>query len=270
LLGDGACGGAGGAVEEAAWRVLEEGLELQHFEAPIPASEGDSKFTVLRIDPKRFKLALLSANAMKLGGPRTISAWVSEQHLVAAINGGMFEPGGAPVGYGRAGAAVLNPAWKAKYGALFALDPLGPGLAAPAILDADCEDTKALEPRYGTVLQSMRMIGCKGGNLWAKSERKWSAAALGIDGAGRVLFIHARSPWDMRDFIGNLQGLPLGIARAMYLEGGPETSLAVRAGGVSLDEIGSYETGFNENGDNARQWELPLVIGAQRIEAGRQ
>ena len=56
----------------------------------------------------------------------------------------------------------------------------------------------------------------------------------------------------------------------MYLEGGPEASLSVRAGGVSLDAIGSYETGFNENGDNTRQWELPIVIGAARIDAGRQ
>ena len=39
-----------------------------------------------------------------------------------------------------------------------------------------------------------------------------------------MLFIHARSPWDMHDFIVNLQKLPLGIVRAMYLEGGPEAS----------------------------------------------
>jgi Phosphodiester glycosidase len=259
-----------GEVREPGWQVLEEGLELQQFLAPVPSAEGDSRIAVLRIEPARFKLAVLSANAMKPGGPKTISAWTGEHHLVAAINGGMFEPGGASVGYGRVGSTLLNPAWKAKYGALLALDPANPGLAAPAILDADCEDPKALEPQYGTVLQSMRMIGCKGENLWQKSERKWSAAALGTDGRGRVLFIHARAAWDMHDFAGNLQKLPLGIARAMYLEGGPEASLSVRAGGVSLDAVGSYETGFNENGDNTRQWELPIVIGATRIEAGRQ
>ncbi len=80
----------------------------------------------------------------------------------------------------------------------------------------------------------------------------------------RALFIHARLAWDLHDFVEKLRKLTQGIERAMYLEGGPEASLSVRAGGASLDAVGSYETGFNENTDNARQWELPNVIGVTR------
>jgi Phosphodiester glycosidase len=254
---------------QSGWQKLEKGLDLGQFLAPIPSPQGDSKIAVLRIDPKLFKLALYSASAMKLPGALTIGAWVDGQHLVAAINAGMYEPSGATVGFGRIGATALNPAWKASYGALLALGPSDPGLPAAAILDTGCDDLKAAEGHYREVLQSMRMIDCKGANVWQKSERIWSAAALAADGAGRVLFIHARAAWDMRDFVENLQKLPLGIERAMYLEGGPEASLSVRAGGVSLDAIGSYETGFMENNDNTRQWELPNVIGVTRIDGGR-
>ena len=38
----------------------------------------------------------------------------------------------------------------------------------------------------------------------------------------------------------------------MHVEGGPEASLSVHAGGVDLDLNGSYETGFNENDDEPR------------------
>jgi uncharacterized protein YigE (DUF2233 family) len=259
----------GGAMQEPVWQKLEEGLDLGQFEAPGRATLGDSKITVLRIDPRRFKLGLYSASALKLPGPLKITAWMESQHLAAAINGGMFEPGGATVGFGRAGAVTLNPAWKANYGALLALDPAKAGLPAAAILDVDCDDLKAEEANYGTVLQSMRMIDCKGGSTWKKSGRIWSTAALAVDGGGRVLFIAARSPWDVHDFIANLQALPLDIARAMYLEGGPEVSLAVRAGGVSQTLLGSFESGFNESGDNAREWELPNVIGITRIGSER-
>lgn len=252
------------AAAQSGWQRLEEGLDLGQFQAPIPSPQGNSKIAVLRIDPAHFKLALYSASAMNLPGPLTIGAWVEEHHLVAAINAGMFEPGGRTTGFARIGTVPLNPAWKESYGALLALGPSDPKLPSAAILDTGCDDLKALEGQYSAVLQSLRMIDCKGANVWKKSERIWSTAALGVDGEGRVLFIHARAAWDVHDFIENLQKLPLGIARAMYLEGGPEASLSVRAGGVSLDAVGSYETGFNENDDNTKQWALPNVIGVTR------
>jgi len=57
---------------------------------------------------------------------------------------------------------------------------------------------------------------------------------------------------------------PLGITRAMYLEGGPEASLFVQAGDETVERMGSYETGFNENDDNQVFWELPNIIGIRR------
>jgi hypothetical protein len=125
-----------------------------------------------------------------------------------------------------------------------------------------------MEKHYRVVLQSMRMVDCKGANRWQKSARIWSTAALAIDGQGRVLLIHARSPWDVHDFIEILLELPLGVRRAMYLEGGPEASLSLEAAGVSIVRVGSWETGFNENDGNVQPWALPNVIGARRTDDG--
>lgn len=254
-------------MQAATWRTLEPGLELGAFTAFMPSTVGDSTVTVLRIDPTVFSLKLLSQKHLGLPQPLTINEWVREHKLVAAINAGMFKPDGGTVGYSRVESTTLNPRRKANYGAYLALDPKDPAakLPAAAILDGECEDVSRLEGQYRQVLQSMRMISCRGANLWRQSPRIWSTAALAIDSNGKVLFIIARSPWDVHDFIKILQRLPLGIARAMYLEGGPEASLAVAAGDVNLTRVGSFETGFNENDDNAHAWALPNVIGVRRI-----
>jgi hypothetical protein len=56
--------------------------------------------------------------------------------------------------------------------------------------------------------------------------------------------------------------LPLGVVRAMHVEGGPEASLSVR-GALKMDLAGSHETGFQESDDNASQVAIPNVIGVR-------
>lgn len=110
------------------------------------------------------------------------------------------------------------------------------------------------------------MVDCHRKNRWAQGPRKWSTALIAIDGAGRVLFLHCRSPYTPHDLIEQLPALPaLDLRRAIYLEGGPEATLLwVSEGGESVQRVGSYENGFNENDDNRALWALPNVIGVKR------
>ena len=105
------------------------------------------------------------------------------------------------------------------------------------------------------------MIDCRGRNVWAPQPRKWSTACVGTDRRGRVLLIHARAPFATHDLVNALLKLPLGLERLMYVEGGPEASLYVRADGrAAVSEVGSFETGFFENDANRVFWPLPNVI----------
>jgi hypothetical protein len=246
------------------WRALEPGLDFADFQSPVASTVGDSRVAIARVDPARFDLGLYPASSRTPQEAAPIDVWARERRLAAGINAGMFEPGGRTTGYARVDGVTINPNWKKNYGAFLALGPDDPKLPAAAILDPDCDDVKAMEKHYRVILQSMRMIDCKGANRWTKSARIWSTAALGIDGQGRVLFIHARSPWDVYDFNQILLALPVGLRRAMYLEGGPEASLSVDAGGFSTIRVGSWETGFREDDTNDKPWPLPNIIGARR------
>jgi hypothetical protein len=257
-------GGIAAAGGAGPWQTLEPGLELGVFTAPQPAEIGDSRIRALRIDPARFRFHLLNASAAAQGRPRTARDWCEAEGMVAAINASMYQGDHrTSVSLMRTGDHVNNPRLS-RDRAVLAFDPDRPGLPPFAILDRECDDFATLRTAYRTLVQSIRMISCRGGNVWARQPRRWSTAAIAVDGEGRALFLHARSPYATHDLIEHLRQLPLGIDRAMYVEGGPEAQLYVRAGGEALELVGSYETGFNENDDNTAAWPVPNVVAISR------
>jgi hypothetical protein len=206
----------------------------------------------VRADLARYRLRAFSDPA-----GRTAPAWRDSEHLAAVTNAGMFHEGGAPVGLivddGVARGAV-NP----KLGGVLAWDPVAPNDPRAIVTGKGCAgfvDLDELRTRYRGVLQGDRLLGCDGGALAWKDPKQYSAAALGVDRAGRVVFVHARGAVRMAELSAALAHHDL--AGAIFLEGGPEASL------VAGDwmRLGSYETGFIENDDNQRWWALPNVVG---------
>ncbi len=89
-------------------------------------------------------------------------------------------------------------------------------------------------------------------------------AVIGKDKAGHALFIMSRSPYRVHNFVKMLLKLPLNLYNLMYLEGGPEASFYLNHNGTKVQQMGSYETGFNENDDNTRFWQIPNMIGVRK------
>jgi uncharacterized protein YigE (DUF2233 family) len=254
------------AAESDPWQRLEPGLELGVFRSPRPSTAGDSRVRALRIDPARFSFHLLNASAPGAAGTRTARQWCRERGMTAAINASMYQGDHrTSVSLMRTRGHVNNPRLT-KDMTVLAFDPDSgrPELPPVRILDRQCDDYDALAARYGTLVQSIRMLSCTGRNVWQQQPRRWSTAAIGVAGGGRVLFLHARSPYSVHDLIEILRELPLGLARAMYVEGGPEAQLYVESGGRAFEFVGSYETGFNENDDNAAAWPVPNVVAIRR------
>lgn len=233
-----------------AWRTLSRGLE--HGQSQLSANIGDRQLHILRIDPEHFRFRLLTA-AGTHSARQTARSWARRNSCVAAINAAMFRPNDLPVGFAKAGGQIIQPQQSSDR-SFFVFDG-----ASAQLLDASCDTFDA--SAHENALQGIRMISCDRRNVWGQQPRQWSIAAMAQDDRGRILFLHARSPMSVHDFIAVTQALPLGLSRAMYLEGGPEATLYVNTAGFELERVGSYETGFNENDDNAQAWPLPNVIG---------
>jgi len=55
--------------------------------------------------------------------------------------------------------------------------------------------------------------------------------------------------------------MPYGLTNAIYIEGGPETSLYIRTGNRVVEKVGSYVSNTYATDNNMTFWALPNVIG---------
>ena len=240
--------------------TIAPGVELGSAVATEPSIFGDSVISIVRIDPRLLDVRLLEAKGAG-GASHTARQWADQSGAIAVINAGMFEADGVTsTGFMKSPSITNNPAWKASYNDVLLLGPLSADVPPARIVDRTCEPWETIVPNYAIAIQSLRMLGCEGENTWGRTTKRWSAAAFGVDKAGRLLLIHVRSPYTMRQLVDFLRALPLDLVDLQYAEGGPEAQLFLRVGGIEREWIGSYETGFTEHDDNRRAWPIPNVI----------
>jgi hypothetical protein len=248
------------------WQKLADGLELGIFLSPQRAEYGDSMIRILRMDPQHFELKLLNASSSKDGRPLTAKQWCRRNGLVAAINASMYQTDHkTSVSLMRTKSHVNNPRLS-KDKTILAFDRQASNVPKVRIIDRQCDDFDRLKTKYGTLVQSIRMISCKGENVWRQQPKKWSTAAIATDHRNRVLFIHVGSPYSTHDVINILQKLPLGINRAMYSEGGPQAQLYIRYGEKEHEFVGQFDLKLNDNINSPVFWPIPNVIGISAIK----
>ncbi len=272
--------GASGATSEAsalppcgeklAGIDLAPGLRVERIRAAIepPIPIGDRCLLLVRIDPAQHELGLYTA--ARDGGPRTAREWASDRGLTGAINASMFTDSMRSTGLMVDGDHVNNGTDNGAFGGFFAFNPTG---ADPpvAMFGRGCPgfDLDAIRTRYRVVVQNYRLLDCDGGPIAWKDEKIYSAAAIATDRAGRVVFALMRTPYRMDAFSKLLAQPELDLVAAHYVEGGPEATVYLRAGGLEVEAVGSFESLFVENDDNVRAWDLPNVIGFKPRTAGR-
>ncbi len=229
----------------------QPGLTSERWTIAATPIAGEPCIDVVRADLGTHHLRAFSDPAGRAG-----DSWRDRETLLALTNAGMFHEGGAPVGLlidrGRE-RGTDNP----KFGGYLAWDPVDPKDPPLMVTAKQCAgfDLAALRAKYRSLIQSYRLLDCDGSALPWKDPKQYSAAALGVDRAGRVVFLHARGAVTMAELSTSLATHDL--VGALFLEGGPEATLVAGA----LSRVGSYETGFVENDDNHVQWALPNVIG---------
>lgn len=248
--------------ENGKCRIIGKGLEYCLLNLSLPhINEGRAH--VVRIDPARAKLKLLLASEHG-GQSRTPFGWCREFGLAAAINAGMYgQDYLTNVGYLKNGNNIQNKRWVKSYRSALAFESSRSQSAPAVIIDLDDHDAMKQLQDYRVVIQNLRLLKGNGVNVWKKTEKKWSEAAIGIDTAGRILFIFCGLPYSMWEFNELIKSSGLGVVRMMHVEGGAVAGMSVRTGGFSLDLAGVSELGGKKDGISRRQWTIPNVIGVQ-------
>jgi hypothetical protein len=106
------------------------------------------------------------------------------------------------------------------------------------------------------------MLDCDGNPLsWDKKKQSCSMLIAAKDTKGNVYFIFTRSPYTHTEMIQFMLKYPEKLTNAIYMEGGPETSLYIHVGETTIEKVGSYVSNTYPTDNNKTYWPLPNVIG---------
>lgn len=247
------------------WQRLDTGLELGRFNTINPSIAGDARVHILRIDPTFYQLELVNASATENGNKQTARKWSEDYLLIAAINASMYQKDHkTSISFMRSENHINN-SYFSKDKTILAFNPKNAADPFVKMIDTECDDFNIWSGRYGTFIQNIRMISCKGENVWTHQPEKWGIAAIGMDRNDNVLFIHTRSPYRTHDFINSLLALPIHITQAMYVEGGPEAQLYIQTNIHRFEFVGGYEPDYKGNDPIAIP--IPNVIGIKKRTA---
>lgn len=244
------------------WEKIDQGLYLTEIHSNIKSEFGDSKITVLKINPNYYKFNLISSKE-HYEENKTAKGWAKTRGLLAVINAGMYRDDyktntGFMKNYDFVNNGRVN---ETNYNTITAFNRKDETVPEIQIIDLKCQNWDDLKNKYHSYVQGIRMIDCNQKNKWSQQDKKWSMSAIGMDKQGNCLFMFARSPYSVHNFNNILLNSSLDIYNAMYLEGGPEASFYLNHNATKLEKFGSYETGFWENDDNDKFWEIPNIIG---------
>lgn len=251
-------------LSENTWHVLEPGLEFGEFQSPRKSERDVSRIRVLRIDPRLFEFRLLNASFQESKQSLTAKQWCQQHELVAAINASMYQEDYlSSISLMLTKGHINNPRLS-RDKTVLAFDRRTKDVPLLKMIDRQCENFDDWKKKYYTFVQSIRMISCKGRNVWSQQPQRWSIAAIAVDEDGWGMFIHVRFPYSTHDLINILLELPLRISRAMYAEGGREAQLYIQSGEYEYEFVGSYGAGFSEQNDNQYATPLPNVVAITR------
>ncbi len=249
------------------WQTVDAGLSIAEIAGPYVSKVADSKVTVVKIDPAFYNFEFhLSTQYDSV--QRTTREWCEFAGLTAAINAGMYslEDHISGTGYLQNFSHINNPVFKENFNAMALFNPVDSNDKPFQIIDAVGEEWKTSVQKYHCALQSIRMIDATSAAVyWHKKPAiRCSMTVLAIDKMGNVLWLFVRSPYTANEFINFMLRSGLGIKSAMYLEGGPEASIYLKAGEKEIEKFGSYVSYSHPSNDNEESRKMPNVIGLRK------
>jgi hypothetical protein len=253
---------------EIRWQNIIPGLDFCETMAPRKSDINDSKISIIKLNPDHFDFHLLMATE-HYKKPLNAKDWADSFDLNIVINAGMYDLSrkmyskGFLKGEKHTNKAELHP----NYKTVIAFNPKDTLTKPFTVCDLECDSFLTLKNKYHCLAQGLRMLDCNAEPIgWNKRKQYCSQLITTIDDLGNVYLIFVRSPYLHNEMIAYMREMKLNLYNAIYMEGGPQTSLYVdiRKDGKELfhlEKIGSYVSETYATDKNDYFWKLPNVIG---------
>ena len=245
------------------WESIAPGADYMEMDAPKKSILNDSRISILKIDPAQFDLFMLSATADN-DTAKTVKEWADKYDLNIVVNAGMYDLAKklSSKGYLKSQEHCNNPNLYPNYNAMIAFNPIDTMKWKFTVMDLKCETWEKVKDDYTCYAQGLRMIDCNREALgWNKKTQSCSMLVTAVDALGNIYFVFTRSPYTHNDMITFMLNFPFELNSAIYMEGGPQTSLYIHFGDRTIEKVGSYVSKTFANDLNNQFWPLPNVIG---------
>ncbi len=252
-------------IDYSNWVTLTKGLQYREINASVKSEIGDSKISLVRLDRDLFEFDVFSATNYD-SIPKSVDRWAKKHKLNIVFNSGMYSQENTLLSraFLKSGKHVNNPSIIEDFNLMMAMSPNAIHRENIEVLDLTCENFDQIKNEFNSYAQGLRMIDCNGKPMfWKKKIQSCSMiiAAEGIDNKFYIIF--CRSPYTHNQMIEFMLKMPYGIRNAIYLEGGPETSLFIDVNGHRIQKVGSWVSDTWESDENKHFWSLPNVVGVK-------
>ncbi len=248
------------------WTTLADGISFCETDAPLRSKIGDSKITLLKIDPKKVDFELITTTGLD-SVSRPVNFWADTMNLNIVFNAGMYDLAKPLISRGllKNDSHVNQYTYKEGWNMMFALNPKEQtGRADAKIYDMQCKSYDQIKNDYRCFAQGIRMMDCSGTPLfWKKNSQSCSMMVCAMDEHENLIILFTRSPYTANQMIRFMKQFPTPLHNAIYMEGGPETSLYVHVEDFCLQKVGSYVSNTYPKDTNESYWKLPNVIGVR-------
>ena len=245
------------------WKQVGKGVQFCETDAHLKSIIGDSKLTLLKIDPKQVEFDLFTASGMD-SISKPVNVWADTMNLNIVFNAGMYDLAKPLISRGllKNGNHHNQFTFKEGWNLMFALNPLDSLNEMDAkVYDMQCITYDSIREKYASFAQGIRMLDCSGNPMTWKKNQSCSMLICAHDDQDNLIIIFNRSPFPINHMIAFMKQFPTPLHNAIYMEGGPETSLYVSIGDFCLQKVGSYVSGTYAKDTNETYWPLPNVIG---------
>lgn len=245
------------------WQELAHGVSFCETDAPLRSIKGDSKITILKINPSYVEFELATTTAMD-SVRRPVNFWADTLNFNIVFNAGMYDLARPLISRGllKNGEHTNQRILKEGWNTVLALNPIDSKNSKNAkIFDLQCNSFDQFSRSYSGLIQGIRMLDCEGNTMLWKKSQYCSMLVCAQDKEDNLYLIFTRSPYSHNQMIRFMKQFPTPLHSAIYMEGGPETSLYVHIGDFCMQKVGSYVSGTYPKDSNAVYWGLPNVVG---------
>ena len=248
-----------GLAEGAPARLDALGAELIHLDASAITKRGPPTVWALRLT-RPVELVPHHFRSSGLDAPRTVEAWADHLGAPLVFNAGQFDEDLNHLGWLKSGGRWLGEHQHSTWMGLLVSGPLE-GAPWSGVVDLERSNPEIAE-RYRHVVQSMMLVDDDGRMRVRDTDLSACRTVVGQDRDGRVVILVSEGAMTLGDMVRWLPSTGLDLVRAMNLDGGIESQIAIRTAELELVLYGQYGTGTTvfDAGPGQIRYPLPAVI----------